>query len=77
MSLTLPTIFTVLAALAFFTLERLAPGRELPNWRGWYSRAILINLAQIGITLGPTATRTRSCRNAAFRATTSASSPAC
>ena len=31
----LPTIFTVLAALAFFTLERLAPGRELPNSRGW------------------------------------------
>ena len=52
MSLTLPTIFTVLAALAFFTLERLAPGRELPNSRGWYGRAILINLTQIGITLG-------------------------
>ena len=51
-SLTLPTIFTVLAALAFFTLERLAPGRELPNSRGWYGRAILINLTQIGITLG-------------------------
>jgi sterol desaturase/sphingolipid hydroxylase (fatty acid hydroxylase superfamily) len=51
-NLALPTIFTVLAAIAFFTLERVAPGRELPNSRGWYGRAVLVNLAQIGITLG-------------------------
>jgi len=50
-NLALPTIFTVFAAMAFFTLERAAPGRELPNSRGWYGRAVLVNLAQIGITL--------------------------
>jgi len=50
-SLTLPTIFTVLAAVAFFALERVAPGRELPNSRGWYGRAVLVNLAEIAITL--------------------------
>ena len=27
------------------------PGRELPNSRGWYGRAVLVNLAQIAITL--------------------------
>ena len=42
--LALPTIFTVLAAIAFFTLERVRPGRELPNSRGWYGRAVLVNL---------------------------------
>ena len=51
MSLALPTIFTVLAAIAFFTLERVRPGRELPNSRGWYGRAVLVNLGQIAITL--------------------------
>ena len=51
----LPTIFTVLAAIAFFTLERMRPGRELPNSRGWYGRAVLVNLAQIAITLGTNA----------------------
>ena len=55
MSLTLPTIFTVLAAIAFFTLERVRPGRELPNSRGWYGRAVLVNLAQIAITLSTNA----------------------
>ena len=51
MTLALPTVFTLLAAAFFFTLERARPGRELPNARGWYARAILINLAQIAITL--------------------------
>jgi sterol desaturase/sphingolipid hydroxylase (fatty acid hydroxylase superfamily) len=51
MSLALPTIFTVLAAIAFFTLERVRPGRELPNSHGWYGRAVLVNLGQIAITL--------------------------
>ena len=50
-TLALPTVFTLLAAAFFFTLERARPGRELPNARGWYARAILINLAQIAITL--------------------------
>jgi sterol desaturase/sphingolipid hydroxylase (fatty acid hydroxylase superfamily) len=50
-TLALPTVFTLLAAALFFTLERARPGRDLPNARGWYARAILINLAQIAITL--------------------------
>jgi sterol desaturase/sphingolipid hydroxylase (fatty acid hydroxylase superfamily) len=33
-------------------LERIFPGRELPHVPGWYIRAMLINLAQLGITLG-------------------------
>src|SRR5205085_849324 len=49
--LALPTVLTELAAIAFFTLERVRPGRELPNSRGWYGRAVLVNLAQIAITL--------------------------
>ena len=51
MNLAMPTVFTVLAAAAFLTLERVAPGRELPHARGWYARAALINLVQVGITL--------------------------
>ena len=51
MSLALPTIFTVLAAIAFFTLERVRPGRELPNSRGWYGRAVLVNLGKMVLTL--------------------------
>jgi sterol desaturase/sphingolipid hydroxylase (fatty acid hydroxylase superfamily) len=51
MTLALPTICTLLVAAAFLALERVAPGRELPNSRGWYLRACLVNLAQIGITL--------------------------
>ena len=51
MTVALPTIVTLLAAAFFFTLERVRPGRELPNARGWYTRAILINLAQVAITL--------------------------
>ena len=51
MNLTLPTIFTLIAAAFFLTLERLRPGRELPNAPGWYGRAILINFGQVAITL--------------------------
>jgi sterol desaturase/sphingolipid hydroxylase (fatty acid hydroxylase superfamily) len=50
-SLALPTIFTLLAAMLFLTLERVRPGRELPNAPEWYGRALLINLCQVGITL--------------------------
>jgi sterol desaturase/sphingolipid hydroxylase (fatty acid hydroxylase superfamily) len=52
MNLALPTILTVLSAAAFLTLERVRPGRELPNSRGWYARAALVNLAQVAITFG-------------------------
>jgi sterol desaturase/sphingolipid hydroxylase (fatty acid hydroxylase superfamily) len=49
-SLALPTLFTLLAAAFFLTLERVKPGRELPNAPGWYARAVLINLCQVAIT---------------------------
>lgn len=49
--LTIPTIMTGLSALAFFVLERLRPGRELPKSRHWYVRAVLINFCQLAITL--------------------------
>ncbi|MCD6041418.1 MAG: sterol desaturase family protein [Burkholderiales bacterium] len=38
-------------ALAFLALERLAPGRDLPQSRGWHARAALLNAAQLGIVL--------------------------
>lgn len=49
--LAIPTIFTILSTLAFFTLERVFPGRHLPNSKGWYIRAIALNLVQLGVTL--------------------------
>lgn len=52
MGLALPTVCTILAAVFFLTLERAAPGRELPRATGWYARAILINLTQAAITFG-------------------------
>lgn len=51
MTIALPTIFTLIAATFFMTLERARPGRELPNAPGWYGRAIFVNLTQIAITL--------------------------
>ena len=39
------------AAIGFMILERVAPGRELPNAPGWYGRALLITLVQVGISL--------------------------
>ena len=42
----------VIAATAIFMLaERLFPGRALPDSRGWYARALLVNLMQLAITL--------------------------
>jgi sterol desaturase/sphingolipid hydroxylase (fatty acid hydroxylase superfamily) len=52
MHLALPTVLTLLSALIFLTLERVRPGRELPNSKGWYARAALINLCQVAITFG-------------------------
>jgi sterol desaturase/sphingolipid hydroxylase (fatty acid hydroxylase superfamily) len=51
MNLALPTICIVLAAVGFFVFERLRPGRELPNAPGWYTRAVLVLLIQVAITL--------------------------
>lgn len=50
MTLALPTLCTLIAAVFFLVLERRRPGRELPNAPGWYARAVLINLCQAGIT---------------------------
>lgn len=52
MSQALPTLLTLVSAAIFLTLERLRPGRELPNAPGWYMRAALVNLCQVAITFG-------------------------
>jgi sterol desaturase/sphingolipid hydroxylase (fatty acid hydroxylase superfamily) len=46
-----PTLLTVISTATFFTLERVFPGRELPNSKGWYGRALLVNACQLSITL--------------------------
>lgn len=50
-SVTLPTILVIVSTVIFFLLERAFPGRALPYAKGWYTRAILVNLAQLVITL--------------------------
>jgi sterol desaturase/sphingolipid hydroxylase (fatty acid hydroxylase superfamily) len=42
---------TLLATGAFLVAERLVPGRALPASPGWYARALLVNFAQLAITL--------------------------
>jgi sterol desaturase/sphingolipid hydroxylase (fatty acid hydroxylase superfamily) len=49
--MTLPSVLIVLSSILFLIWERVFPGRQLPHARGWYLRALLINLAQLGITL--------------------------
>jgi sterol desaturase/sphingolipid hydroxylase (fatty acid hydroxylase superfamily) len=49
--MTLPSILIIVATAIFLILERAFPGRELPHSKGWYWRALLVNLAQLGITL--------------------------
>ncbi len=51
MPLTLPSIMVVAATALFFAAERIFPGRKLPSSRGWYWRALLLNLMQLAITL--------------------------
>jgi sterol desaturase/sphingolipid hydroxylase (fatty acid hydroxylase superfamily) len=48
---TLPTALVIAATIVFLALERIFPGRHLPRSKGWYLRAILVNLAQLLITL--------------------------
>jgi sterol desaturase/sphingolipid hydroxylase (fatty acid hydroxylase superfamily) len=50
-AVSLPTLLMGVSTIAFLILERVHPGRELPHSRGWYLRAVLINLTQLGITL--------------------------
>ena len=49
--MTLPSIMVIVATILFLILERAFPGRELPNSKGWYGRALLVNLAQLLIIL--------------------------
>jgi sterol desaturase/sphingolipid hydroxylase (fatty acid hydroxylase superfamily) len=45
----LPSVLIIISTIFFFSIERVFPGRELPKVRGWYFRAILINLIQLGM----------------------------
>jgi hypothetical protein len=47
----LTSLLIVFLAIAFMILERVAPGRALPSAPGWYARAMIVTLFQIGITL--------------------------
>jgi len=46
---TTPVILIVVVTLAFFIMERMRPGRQLPHVRGWYARAALMNLMQLAL----------------------------
>lgn len=48
---TLQLIFIFGAAVVFFILERVSPGRELPEAPGWYARAIFLNVCQFSIVV--------------------------
>jgi sterol desaturase/sphingolipid hydroxylase (fatty acid hydroxylase superfamily) len=47
----IPIAIIVAATAVFFLAERLLPGRELPEAPGWYARAALLNLSQVGVVL--------------------------
>src|SRR5689334_3026313 len=51
MNMTLPSILVIAATVLFLALERVFPGRELPKAKGWYARVLLVNGAQLLITL--------------------------
>ncbi len=50
-SISLPTLLMGASTAIFFVIERVRPGRQLPQSKGWYARAILITLVQLAITL--------------------------
>lgn len=47
----IPLILIVFASIFFFVLERVLPGRELPEAPGWYARATFLNLCQVSVVL--------------------------
>jgi hypothetical protein len=47
----IPFIIIVAATVLFFVLERVLPGRALPEAPGWYARAAFLNLCQLGVVL--------------------------
>jgi len=51
LGLSLPTLLTIATTVFFLSFERIAPGRPLPAVRGWYVRAIAVNLVQLLLTL--------------------------
>jgi sterol desaturase/sphingolipid hydroxylase (fatty acid hydroxylase superfamily) len=51
LQLTTPTLCLILTTILFLIAERLFPGRQLPKVKGWYTRALLVNLAQFVITV--------------------------
>src|ERR1700722_17684313 len=44
-------VIIVAATLFFFILERMIPGRELPEAAGWFGRAAFLNICQLGVVL--------------------------
>jgi sterol desaturase/sphingolipid hydroxylase (fatty acid hydroxylase superfamily) len=49
--ISLPAALVSISTIVFMILERVRPGRKLPPSSGWYPRAMLLNLAQLAITL--------------------------
>jgi sterol desaturase/sphingolipid hydroxylase (fatty acid hydroxylase superfamily) len=49
--MTLPIVLIAVVTALFLLAERLAPGRDLPNSRGWYVRALGINFVQLLVTV--------------------------
>ena len=47
----IPFAIIVAATILFFVLERVIPGRQLPEASGWYARAAFLNICQVGIVL--------------------------
>lgn len=45
------TALIIAIAIIFFVAERTLPGRSLPNSQGWYLRATLLNVSQLGVVL--------------------------
>lgn len=47
----IPFAIIVAATILFFVLERVIPGRQLPEASGWYARAAFLNICQVSIVL--------------------------
>jgi sterol desaturase/sphingolipid hydroxylase (fatty acid hydroxylase superfamily) len=52
-------VIILLLAVTFFVAERLHPGRALPNAKGWYARALALNLCQFSLVFVAGATWNR------------------
>jgi sterol desaturase/sphingolipid hydroxylase (fatty acid hydroxylase superfamily) len=50
-SISLPTLLMGASTVIFLVMERARPGRPLPKAKGWYTRAVLVTLVQLAITL--------------------------